>query len=306
MVRKGKNFELLIKKVETLKNKGAEIKSPEYVIDVDTGTKREVDIGIHFNNTFIAIECRDRSGIQDIQWIEQLITKKNSINANVLIAVTSSSFTEPAKQKAFKHGILLRHVENISAEDILTLKEASYIEVCYISNFLYNLEYVLFKNKPFLSFEDLQNSFIYTLGTENKIPFNDFLNNVAINSIQKIENLDKQNIINKKFEVKFSNLLLWPFDYEIQGLCINIALKVEKIKYPLVSIKKYKNSHTYDLLGQIQEYGICNNNFIIDTPSNASSWQIDFKQLEIQNKILISFTVYNETPTKLQNVTIIN
>lgn len=74
-----KNLELLLEKISDLIIPGATIKSPEYVNDIDTGTLREVDVGIRLNtekgSVFIAIECRDRGGVQDIQWIEQLISK---------------------------------------------------------------------------------------------------------------------------------------------------------------------------------------------------------------------------------------
>lgn len=313
MARRGKDFELLVSKFEALKNIGAEIKSPEYVLDSDTNTRREVDIGIRFNNNsmFIAIECRDRGGIQDIQWIEQLITKKNSINANVLIAVTASSFTEPAKQKAFKNGILIRCVENISTDDIITLKETSYLEVCYIDNLNYIFNSISLydsetKTNPNLEIAHLQRCFIHNKETDEKISFLDFINDSVIKGILKIENLDKQKNINGKLKLEHYNLSLYPFNYDIQFVIVNIDAKIEKIKYPLVSVKEYKDSSTYDLLGQIQEYGLQDNNFTIDKPSNTSSWQIDLRELQKPDKILCSSIIYNENPTKLQNITIKN
>src|SRR4028118_456640 len=114
-MRQGKSLELIIEKIQGLIMPGATIKSPEYVNDIDTGTPREVDVGIRVNteqgSVFIAVECRDRGGVQDIQWIEQLIAKKESIQADVLIAVVTSNFTKPAKIKAFKKGICLRTIE---------------------------------------------------------------------------------------------------------------------------------------------------------------------------------------------------
>lgn len=313
MVRKGKNFELLIEKIETLKNIGAEIKSPEFVLDSDTNTRREVDIGIRFKNSplFIAFECREHKNIQNIQFIEYLIAKKKSINADVLIAVSASSFTKPAKIKAFKNGIIIRNIENISAEDILTLKETSYLEVSYISDLTFAFDSTLLydsdtKTNPKLEFVHLKNCFIHNKQIDEKIPFVNFINDSAIDGILKIENLDRQKNINGKIELKHSNLLLWPFDYDIKALKIIVNAKIEKIKYPLVSIKEYKDSITYDLLGQLQEYGIENNSFLVDKPSDTSSWEVDLRALQKPNKILFSSVVYNENPTILKNVKIRN
>jgi hypothetical protein len=121
--RKGRNLEIVLEKIHKVDLPFATVKSPEFVMDIDTGTRREVDIGIRSEtekgSLFIAIECRDRGAIQDIQWIEQLISKKRSICADVLVAVTTSSFTEPAKIKACKNGIEIRYVKTFSGNDIL-------------------------------------------------------------------------------------------------------------------------------------------------------------------------------------------
>lgn len=47
-MRQGKELELVIKKIEQVKLPKATINSPEYVRDVDTGTQREVDVGIRY------------------------------------------------------------------------------------------------------------------------------------------------------------------------------------------------------------------------------------------------------------------
>lgn len=311
MARKGKDFELLISKFESLKNTGANIKSPDYVYDSDVKSKREVDIGIRFedNPIYIAVECRDRGSVQDIQWIEQLITKKKSINADVLIAVTASSFTKPAKMKAFKNGIIIRCVENINANDIIAIKKTNYLEVCYISNLIYTFDSISLydsdtETNQHLELMHLQHCFIHNKETDEKIPFVSFINDSVVDGSLKIENLDKRKNINGQLKLKHSNLSLWPFNYDVQAVIVSINANIEKIKYPLVSVKEYKDSITYDLLAQIQEYGPENNSFIIDKPSNTSNWQIDWNALQKPDKIISSLVVYNENPTKLQKVTI--
>ncbi len=315
MTRKGRPFEILISKLESLKNSGAEIKSPEIVMDADTNTPREVDIGIRFKDSdiFIAIECRNRGSIQDIQWIEQLITKKNSIGANTLIAVTSSSFTEPAKIKAFKNGIVIRNVENINTDDIIALKETSYFETCYLSNikiFINSITLIdpntkLQQNPTLINF---QNCFIVDKMTNKSIPFNDAINMSIQEAIQKVSQKipDNQNDVKMEFGMNPLNHALLPYNYDLISASITINAQKEKIKYPLASVKKYKDSKKYDVLGEILGYNLGDNNLIIDKPSNTSTLEIDPFILQQPNKILLYTTVYSEVPTMLKNVNIKN
>ena len=96
--RKGRELELLVKRIKEHRSPNATICSPEYVPDKDTGQPREVDVGIRVcrnnDSVFIAVECRDRVSVQTVEWIEQLICKKQSIGADVLVAVTSSRFSK--------------------------------------------------------------------------------------------------------------------------------------------------------------------------------------------------------------------
>src|SRR4051794_21546791 len=109
--RNGRSLELLVKRIKEHQSPGATIRSPEFVPDRDTAQPREVDVGIRVprngDSVFIALECRDRGSVQAVEWIEQLICKKQSIGADVLVAVTSSRFSKPARMKALKHGVIL-------------------------------------------------------------------------------------------------------------------------------------------------------------------------------------------------------
>jgi hypothetical protein len=116
-------FEGLVTRIETvLKPRGATVKSPDWIIDRVTGELREVDASIRYDTkgvpVLISVECRDRAKVQDVTWIEQLVTKRTDIGATQTIAVTSSQFTEPALCKARQYGIEVRKIEEISAEVI--------------------------------------------------------------------------------------------------------------------------------------------------------------------------------------------
>jgi len=116
-----RQFEGLVSRIEmVLKPRGARVKSPDWIIDRITGELREVDASIRYDTNgvpvLITVECRDRAKVQDVTWIEQLVTKRTDIGATHTIAVTSSQFTEPALCKARQYGIEVRKIEEISAE----------------------------------------------------------------------------------------------------------------------------------------------------------------------------------------------
>lgn len=123
MAREGRDFEQLIEKLEKiLLPEKAVITSPDFILDKITGQKREVDISIKMEvgsvPILIIIECRDRQADQDTTWIEQLYTKTCDLNANKVIAVSSSGFSDNAVTKASHYGMETRTYGDISAEDI--------------------------------------------------------------------------------------------------------------------------------------------------------------------------------------------
>ena len=89
----------------------------EMVYDKDADILREVDILVEYryahHNFKIAIECRDRSRKDSVEWIDNLIGKSKSLLVNKVVAVSKKGFTETAKKKAIANNI-----------DTLTLEEA--------------------------------------------------------------------------------------------------------------------------------------------------------------------------------------
>jgi len=129
--RKGRNLELLVKRIREHQSPDALIRSPEFVPDKDTGQPREIDVGIRVprdgGSVFVAVECRDRVSVQAVKWIEQLICKKQSIGADVLVAVTSSRFSKPARVKALKHGVILARMTPKLHEELAELASSFFI-----------------------------------------------------------------------------------------------------------------------------------------------------------------------------------
>lgn len=174
MARQGRELEIVVAELEKLHHFQAEVASPELVPDVDTGKLREVDVSVRVTTTqgprFIAIECRDRGSVQDVTWVEQLTAKKVSIAADVLIAVSSSSFSEAARIKAEKRGILLRTVEEFSANELRELASQSYLELISENWFISSIVSIAFLDGGSM-FHDIQTGFIKHSVKKIDLPF---------------------------------------------------------------------------------------------------------------------------------------
>lgn len=88
---------------------------------VESPIDREVDVLIEkkiANNTYrIAIECRDRSKIDDIQWIDSIIGKYINLQVDRKIAVSKAGFSKNAIVKARSASIELRTLKEITKFD---------------------------------------------------------------------------------------------------------------------------------------------------------------------------------------------
>ncbi len=119
MARLGREFEKLVAWIEqTLCPLGAIVTSPDKIKDRVTGNDREVDASIRYTlgsaPILITVECRDRTAVQDITWLEQIKSKKESIAANQTIVVSREGFTDSAITHANHHGIVLRQLSEVT------------------------------------------------------------------------------------------------------------------------------------------------------------------------------------------------
>ncbi len=133
-----REFELLVTRIEAaLAPLGATVKSPDRILDRISGNLREVDASIKLSTggseVLVTLECRDRQGIEDNTWIEQLVTKRDSIGAVKTIAVSSRGFSEPALRKAAHYGIEARVMREIEPADVVRLLKLRVRERCYRS-----------------------------------------------------------------------------------------------------------------------------------------------------------------------------
>lgn len=122
--RKGRELEELVAALEGgLRPEGVVVKSPDWLRDRDTGGLREVDVSIRVPGPpaekLVVLECRHRRAAQDVRWFEELASKRESVGADQMIAVSSSPFTAGALKKAERYGILARRLSGLSLQSIV-------------------------------------------------------------------------------------------------------------------------------------------------------------------------------------------
>ncbi|MFO6431359.1 restriction endonuclease [Erythrobacter sp. W302b] len=127
-------FERLVARIERdAAGRDATVASPDRIRCRYSGRLREVDASLRtVDGKLTTIECRKRRARQDVTWIEQLATKKNSLGADHTIAVSASGFSPAARNIAAVHGIALKDLRQIEEADL---------------NPNLNLDFVLFTHK---------------------------------------------------------------------------------------------------------------------------------------------------------------
>jgi len=119
MPRRTNDFQTLIATIyDQIVPEGGSVTESGMVFDKEAGILREVDILVEYkyagHDFCFIVECRDRSRLETVEWIDGLIGKVKSLDVNKVIAVSSKGFAAAAKRKAEENGI-----------DALTLKDAT-------------------------------------------------------------------------------------------------------------------------------------------------------------------------------------
>ncbi|WP_244462751.1 restriction endonuclease [Phaeobacter gallaeciensis] len=117
-----RQFEQRVARIyQLLEAKAKSVTWDKHIPDPDAPTQqRQIDIEIRRPDALVHVECRHRRQPQDVMWVEELIGRRVSLGADLMIAVSSSGYTNTAKIKAEKHGILLRELEQVSEQEVLT------------------------------------------------------------------------------------------------------------------------------------------------------------------------------------------
>jgi Restriction endonuclease len=113
-------FERSIHRIhELIEQPGTEVTWNDRMPDPDNPRqKRQIDISLRSNGRFTIVECRLHQTRQDVKWIEELVGRRASLNADGVIAVSDSGFTDGAIIKARRFGIVLRDLHNLSEAEV--------------------------------------------------------------------------------------------------------------------------------------------------------------------------------------------
>lgn len=115
-----KEFEQQIKRIhELIEQPGSVITWDDRIPDPDNPKQlRQIDISIRRDGKLTLIECRIHNKPQDVKWIEELIGRRLSLQADTMIAVSALGFTDTARKKAARYGIFLRDLLKLTDEEV--------------------------------------------------------------------------------------------------------------------------------------------------------------------------------------------
>jgi tetratricopeptide (TPR) repeat protein len=125
MAKRSNEFQKLVHYIYSKIAAPFKVSESAMVRENGTGAEREIDIliegAIAGIEVRIAVECRDRSRTDTIEWIDHLIGKYARLKMNKIVAVSSQGFSKDAERKAAEHGISLLATED--AENVDWAKE---------------------------------------------------------------------------------------------------------------------------------------------------------------------------------------
>lgn len=127
-----RQFEQLVARVErALAGQNAIVTPNDRIQDKDVRKRhfREIDISIRMTvgsaPVLVIIECRNRGRKQDIEWVEQVKSKRDGVGADKAVLVASHGLTTPAREKAAAFGIVVTRFNRITIDDIKSWYQAS-------------------------------------------------------------------------------------------------------------------------------------------------------------------------------------
>ncbi len=120
-MKKGKDYELLIENLFRQLEPNADITQDDYILGKNSGTKRQIDVSIRFQNMgltfFTIVQAKDLSRPADIKIVDEFKSVIEDVSANKGILVCSKGFTKNAKVYAEKCGIELLSIHEASKKN---------------------------------------------------------------------------------------------------------------------------------------------------------------------------------------------
>lgn len=136
-------FERMVSRIhELLEGADAVVEWNERIPDPDNLKQgRQIDVLVRKDGLLILIECRLRKRRQGVGWVEELMGRRISLEADAIIGVSSSGFTSGAIKKALKYGVILKDLKELSDEEIRSWSRSIGLSIFYYryENFKLNL-----------------------------------------------------------------------------------------------------------------------------------------------------------------------
>jgi hypothetical protein len=278
MKKEWRELELLVEKIEkTLSPEGAIIKSPDFLIDKVTGSKREVDVSIRFDvgsaNILIAVECRNRNKPQDVRWMEEITTKHRDLGASKVIAISKMGFTADAIIKAKANSIELRTFDEITDNVINNWNEKLVVEISTLSFKLHSLEFQFEKGyekaKAIVNWDKDPFKTVIVKSGDNEYTIESFIDN---SQLQKIMNgHSEERKISLSIDIKGQGKIqtdLGPAT--VIQMQIHLIVNAKKERINTKEITRYRNvfnNNVYEF-GTYRLSDSTGNNYIIQSHKN--------------------------------------
>jgi hypothetical protein len=275
---KSVDFEKQISRIyKVLAEKGHTVTWNEKIPDPDNlKQQRQIDILVTTKSGCIHIECRDRQSPQDVNWIEKLVGRKNSLGAASMIAVSSTGFTEGALLKAKRFGIFTRQLNELTADEVASWG---------------NLEHVVFDFLKFLKFDitlkvtdyykSSKSSNDYFKGLYRSGTFVNALTTIASKFDSKPFNQSisfSTNILFQDNDINMNSSDIYVSEMNIDAQCIKIQERQSVETIMTLTAPTIKNSASPNV-AEVHSFSMPDWELILT--DNNSSFQFDFSKVEV-------------------------
>lgn len=205
---------------------------------------RQVDIEIVRDGISTHVECRSHVEPQNTKWIEELIGRKISLNADQMIAISDSGFTEGAILKANRFGIILRSISELTDFEIMGWGKQTEIELHYYQ--LENVQVSLGFHEPDKVSQDClqllftrESDLVSVWANSIKYPVNELSDKTFPLCIQ--QSIDVSGL----FDVCGSRLIEASIRAEVER-------RINKFTVPFVRHYSFPKQHTSDGIATIE------------------------------------------------------
>lgn len=271
MPRKGRDLEQLVAYLEGFAGpKGMIVTSPDYITGKLTGSRLEVDVTLRYKVgstiILIAFECRKRKDTQGPDWIGQLVTRKEDIGANAMIAVSSTSFSAGAIRLAKGKGIELRQVDTFAPGEVEHWFGTTVVEVeerhFNIDDSTFILEGYTREGGEFqdrvIQFEE---SIVRRLSDGKHVSLRDIISTTNLDTFMP-EGLNVPPIEHQAVRLRFKStdeqyyLVGKAQEYRLKGVLFHISLNKNITRVPLKEIQHYRIPETEQGLARIANFPV--------------------------------------------------